>query len=249
MAKGSLAARPRRSRKREHSRGRFPEGRAPAGLLCRRRHLAKPRQAAHEFATNYPLAVMHHYEMALDEADAFLTKVARGDIDKIKASRPSPRARRALLPYGAIVLQEIIAAMKPSEIVVLGARRARGLSLFAAAARRRERGRPAALRGRGTGAAARPLARPCARAVDWTARFAGGVRHRRRREEARYRQAACLLADIGWRAHPEYRGTQSLNIIAHASFIGVDHPGRAVHRAGQCVSATTASFSDVAIAP
>lgn len=43
----------------------------------------------------------------------------------------------------------------------------------------------------------------------------------------RYRHAACLLADIGWRAHPEYRGTQSLNIIAHASFIGVDHPGRA----------------------
>ncbi|TIL54277.1 MAG: exopolyphosphatase, partial [Mesorhizobium sp.] len=38
---------------------------------------------------------------------------------------------------------------------------------------------------------------------------------------------ACLLADIGWRAHPEYRGKQSLNIIAHASFIGVDHPGRA----------------------
>ncbi|MCA1263214.1 hypothetical protein LC061_21005, partial [Nitratireductor aquimarinus] len=33
-------------------------------------------------------------------------------------------------------------------------------------------------------------------------------------EEARYRRAACLLADIGWRAHPEYRGTQSLNIIA-----------------------------------
>src|SRR5690606_5762440 len=29
------------------------------------------------------------------------------------------------------------------------------------------------------------------------------------------------------RAHPEYRGTQSLNIIAHASFIGLDHPGRA----------------------
>src|SRR5690606_38759914 len=34
------------------------------------------------------------------------------------------------------------------------------------------------------------------------------------------------LADIGWRAHPEYRGSQSLNIISHASFIGIDHPGR-----------------------
>ncbi len=37
----------------------------------------------------------------------------------------------------------------------------------------------------------------------------------------------CLLADIGWRAHPEYRGEQSLNIISNAAFIGVDHPGRA----------------------
>ena len=36
-----------------------------------------------------------------------------------------------------------------------------------------------------------------------------------------------LLGDIGWRAHPDYRGEQSLNIIAHASFLGIDHPGRA----------------------
>ena len=46
-------------------------------------------------------------------------------------------------------------------------------------------------------------------------------------EERRLRHAACLLADIGWRAHPDYRGEQSLNIIAHAAFVGVDHPGRA----------------------
>ena len=26
---------------------------------------------------------------------------------------------------------------------------------------------------------------------------------------------------------PEYRGEQSLNLIAHAAFIGIDHPGRA----------------------
>jgi exopolyphosphatase/guanosine-5'-triphosphate,3'-diphosphate pyrophosphatase len=45
--------------------------------------------------------------------------------------------------------------------------------------------------------------------------------------EKRLRHAACLLADIGWRAHPDYRGEQSLNIIAHAGFIGIDHPGRA----------------------
>ena len=62
--------------------------------------------------------------------------------------------------------------------------------------------------------------------VDWTARTLAAFDISETEEEARYRHAACLLADIGWRAHPEYRGTQSLNIIAHASFIGVDHPGR-----------------------
>jgi exopolyphosphatase/guanosine-5'-triphosphate,3'-diphosphate pyrophosphatase len=46
-------------------------------------------------------------------------------------------------------------------------------------------------------------------------------------EEQRLRRAACLLADIGWRAHPDYRGEQSLNIIAHAAFVGIDHPDRA----------------------
>jgi exopolyphosphatase/guanosine-5'-triphosphate,3'-diphosphate pyrophosphatase len=40
-------------------------------------------------------------------------------------------------------------------------------------------------------------------------------------------EAACLLSDIGWRAHPDYRGEQSLNVIAHAAFSGVDHPSRA----------------------
>ncbi len=46
-------------------------------------------------------------------------------------------------------------------------------------------------------------------------------------EERRLRHSACLVADIGWRAHPDYRGEQSLNVIAHANFLGIDHPGRA----------------------
>ena len=38
--------------------------------------------------------------------------------------------------------------------------------------------------------------------------------------------SACL-SDIGWRAHPDYRGEQSMNVIAHAYFTGIDHAGRA----------------------
>ena len=45
-------------------------------------------------------------------------------------------------------------------------------------------------------------------------------------EERRLRHAACLMSDIGWRAHPDYRGEKSLNLIAHSGLVGIDHPGR-----------------------
>ena len=61
---------------------------------------------------------------------------------------------------------------------------------------------------------------------DWTDRFIRAARLIETPEEKRLRHAACLMADIGWRAHPDYRGEQSLNIIANAAFVGVDHPGR-----------------------
>ena len=45
--------------------------------------------------------------------------------------------------------------------------------------------------------------------------------------EKRYRKAACLLSDVVWRSHPDYRGDQALNLLSNANFLGVDHPGRA----------------------
>ena len=104
---------------------------------------------------------MHHYEMGIESSAAFLQQVARGDIEKIKGIEGVSKARRALLPYGAIVLQEIIAAMQPSKIVVsaLGVREGFLYSLLA------ERGaarRSADLGRRGTGAAARALGDACA---------------------------------------------------------------------------------------
>jgi exopolyphosphatase/guanosine-5'-triphosphate,3'-diphosphate pyrophosphatase len=63
--------------------------------------------------------------------------------------------------------------------------------------------------------------------IDWTDRFMRSSGLEETADECRLRHAACLLADIGWRAHPDYRGEQSLNIIAHGGFTAIDHPGRA----------------------
>ena len=62
--------------------------------------------------------------------------------------------------------------------------------------------------------------------IAWTDRFMASSGLDESAEERRLRHAACLLADIGWRAHPDYRGEQSVNIIANAAFVSVDHPGR-----------------------
>jgi len=180
----------------------------------------------HMNATGYPLNVMHHYEMSIEGSASFLAQVASGDIDRIKGIDRISKSRRALLPYGAAVLQEIARAMKPGKIVVsaLGVREGFLYSLLPDAQRAEDPLISAAeelavLRARSVNHA-RELA-------EWSGASFAAFGVVETADEARYRRAACLLADIGWRAHPEYRGTQSLNIIAHASFIGIDHPGRA----------------------
>lgn len=180
----------------------------------------------HMNASDYPLNVMHHYELDVEKSADFLQQVASGDIAKMKGIARISKSRRALLPYGAAVLQAIVQAMKPSKIVVsaLGVREGYLYSLLDEAQRADD---PLI-------SAAEELAVLRARSVTharelaaWTGEAFKAFGLEESEQDARYREAACLLADIGWRAHPEYRGTQSLNIVAHASFIGVDHPGRA----------------------
>ncbi|RWK85396.1 MAG: exopolyphosphatase, partial [Mesorhizobium sp.] len=53
-----------------------------------------------------------------DSALNFLRQVANGEVEKVKGIEGVSKNRRSLLPYGAVVLQEIMAAMQPSKIVV-----------------------------------------------------------------------------------------------------------------------------------
>ena len=45
---------------------------------------------------------------------------------------------------------------------------------------------------------------------------------------ARLRHAACLLADVGWRAHPEFRAERGLETALHGNMVAIDGPGRAM---------------------
>ena len=59
---------------------------------------------------------------------------------------------------------------------------------------------------------------------------------------ARLRHAACLLADIGWRANPDFRAERGIEAALHGAWVGIDGAGRAV--LAQCLA--TAFAGDTA---
>ena len=46
-------------------------------------------------------------------------------------------------------------------------------------------------------------------------------------ELQRLRHAACLLADVGWRANPEFRAERGVEIALHGNWVAIDAAGRA----------------------
>jgi exopolyphosphatase/guanosine-5'-triphosphate,3'-diphosphate pyrophosphatase len=180
----------------------------------------------HMWQKGYPLHVMHGYRIPAQEAFEFSGLVHRVDPETLSQIEVVSDARRPLLAYAALVLEHLVQRMRPKEVVIsaLGVREGLLYSLL----RDSERDKDPLI------AAARELNVLRSRApdhgdelIDWTDRFMKSTGLDETPEERRLRHAACLLADIGWRAHPDYRGEQSLNIIANATFVAIDHPGRA----------------------
>jgi exopolyphosphatase/guanosine-5'-triphosphate,3'-diphosphate pyrophosphatase len=175
---------------------------------------------------NYPLRVMHGYSIPTREAIEFCQLVRRAKkISALPGIEDVARARREVLPYGALVLERLLEALAPSEVIfsVFGIREGLLFSLMP----RYEQAKDPLI------CFCEEFARARSRSVEharelctWTDALFEGDGPKETPEDRRLRHAACLLSDIGWRAHPDYRGEQSLNVIAHAGLAGIDHPGR-----------------------
>jgi len=180
----------------------------------------------HMAERDYPLRVMHGYRIDPQDGIDFLKMVERTDAAVLKEIEAVSEARRPLLAYGALLLDEIIRVGKPREISIsaLGVREGLLFERLDEGVKAQDPLIAAAqefnyLRSRSP--------KHNQELVAWSDRFFQTASIEETAEERRLRHAACLLADIGWRAHPDYRGEQSVNLIANANFVGLDHPGRA----------------------
>ncbi|WP_420410861.1 exopolyphosphatase [Roseibium sp.] len=180
----------------------------------------------HLMQNKYPLHVMHNYEISAEEAIAFCRKIAVPDLQGIERAEVVSKQRRPLVPIGAVVLERVLSAMKAERLIFSATGVREGL-LHAQLPQDMQAQDPVI-------EAARELCELRARSpqhaeelINWSDTLFKVLSIEETANEMRLRHAACLLSDIGWRAHPDYRGEQSLNIISNASFVGLDHASRA----------------------
>jgi exopolyphosphatase/guanosine-5'-triphosphate,3'-diphosphate pyrophosphatase len=181
----------------------------------------------HIIQSGYPLRVMHGYSIpavdALDFAQRLRRLAAANMLADIEAISD---ARRPLLTYAALVLEHIIRVAKPKTIVfsTFGVRE----GLLYARLPQAERAKDGLI------CAAQSLnsllsrsTRHAEELIGWTDRLVRVVKLKETEEDRRLRHTACLLSDIGWRVHPDYRGEQTLNLITNGNFGSISHQGRA----------------------
>ena len=181
----------------------------------------------HIIQSGYPLKVMHGYSIPAADALDFALRLRRlAATNRLADIEVVSDARRPLLTYAALVLEHVIRAARPKNIVfsTFGVRE----GLFYEMLPQDERGDDGLI------CAAQNLNRLLSRSarhadelVAWTDRLARIVHLRETDEDRRLRHAACLLSDIGWRVHPDHRGEETLSLITNGNFGSISHQGRA----------------------
>jgi len=180
----------------------------------------------HMVHNDYPLNVLNNYVIPNNEARKLIRVVRKLSEVSLREIRHLSPARVETLPLGAMVLEALLRRYKVRNLVISSNGVREGV-LYSKLSKKERRQDPLL-------AACNDLAVLRSRSyvhmedlVAWTNQLfkKGGIEESK--AEKRLRHAACLVADIGWRAHPDFRGEQSLNIIAHAAFSNIDHAGRA----------------------
>jgi len=176
----------------------------------------------HMEQSDFPLHVIHGYTLrraAAAETARLISQMSAASVAKLKAV---PKKRRETMPYAALVLYRVLKRMQPETVrfSAFGLREGHIFDLLD----RTEQGRDPLL------AAASQLAAEEGRFGDLGPALEAWTRPLVPDEspaEARLRQAACHLADIAWREHPDYRQRQALDRILRLPPLAMDHTERA----------------------
>ena len=172
--------------------------------------------------TDYPLKVLHEYQMRIAEIKGTLTWIMRASLKDLEAKSPSSSSRLRLLPSSAIILNELIDCFQPKTLAVSSYGIREGLLHSAMNKKLREKD---------------PLLEACRHMEASAARIPGfgltlfnfimPLFETSEKNFVRLIKAACFLHDVSWRAHPDYRAEVCFDNATRANLGGIDHQGRA----------------------
>jgi exopolyphosphatase/guanosine-5'-triphosphate,3'-diphosphate pyrophosphatase len=169
--------------------------------------------------TGHPLPVMHQYHMSADRPAELQPLLKTVKLDR-KTAPSLSISRLPTLPVANLLLRTLVEAVRPSELVVSSFGIREGLlyhDLDPATRARDPLIEAARDAGRGLGRFEEHgalLERWIAPIFDddpWAERL---------------RVAACMLADVAWQAHPDFRAERGVDMALHGNWVGIDAPGR-----------------------
>ena len=167
---------------------------------------------------NYPLSVLHEYRMTQDSVLATTRYIEERGIQEIRADTGLSAERAAVVPIACEVLRSLVTTFRPTEIAISSYGIREGLLYEQMPDQLRKRD---------------PLIEACHFAEKKDARLPGFGRSLYRflqplyaaSPPARQRivKAACLLHDVTWRAHPDYRAEICFDNATRANLGGLTH--------------------------
>ena len=177
----------------------------------------------HQALTDYPLPIVHQYVMAPLEAQRLVRALGQLDSKRIKALAAITSSRVGSLGDAAMLLAALARSLNPSTLVVSAYGLREGLlhSSLPEAVREID---PLIEAAREEGVRQGRFPEHGDLLDRWIAPLFNGEPP----QLARLRHAACLLADVGWRAHPEFRAERGLDVALHGNWVAIDAAGRAL---------------------
>ncbi|GHF44403.1 Ppx/GppA family phosphatase [Seohaeicola zhoushanensis] len=170
---------------------------------------------------NYPLKVLHEYRMTNTAVRETLAYIAERSPEALKAETGISGARMDLIPYAAEVLGRLVRTFRPLDIAISSYGIREGLLYEQMPQRLRDRD---------------PLIEACRFAEAKDARLPGFGRilydfvmplfPTATPPQKRLIKAACLLHDVSWRAHPDYRAEVCFDNATRANLGGLKHSER-----------------------
>lgn len=177
----------------------------------------------HMFLTEHPLPVVHQYVMAPETADRLVRAVTHMHPKTLKAVPNISTSRVPSLPGAAVLLRAVTSRLGSSRLVASAYGLREGL-LFDSlpAAVQQQDPLVAAARAEGERQGRFP------EHGDILMAWMNGLFAPESPDDERLRLVACLLSDVAWRAHPDFRAERAVDVALHGNWTAITVAERAM---------------------